>query len=190
MNRFCDPSTPVANHYQYQSKLSNFKNCYLVFNPYSSELEYLHFQRPEVSRYRGPQLQVTKNNLHLCNVHVSNNQSKLSTAFEVNIYPYRYYIFIVDYILSLQPLRSAGDLLFLPSPPAAAFFLLSLENPKIISKYLQYAFWPWGICLVILFAFCNFLSPARRGRGILVAPGFCPASRCLVGAKTTGQFFF
>ena len=35
----------------------------------------------------------------------------------------------------------------------------------------------------------------RRGRGILVAPGFCPAcaSRFLVGAKnskTTGQFFF
>ena len=38
---------------------------------------------------------------------------------------------------------------------------------------------------------CNwFLSPARRGRGILVAPGFCPASRFLVGAKTTGQFFW
>ena len=34
----------------------------------------------------------------------------------------------------------------------------------------------------------DFLSPARRGRGILVAPGFCPASRFLVGAKTTGQF--
>ena len=29
----------------------------------------------------------------------------------------------------------------------------------------------------------TFLSPARRGRGILVAPGFCPASRFLVGAK-------
>ena len=36
------------------------------------------------------------------------------------------------------------------------------------------------------------LSPARRGRGILVASGFCPASRFLVGAKTqktTGHFF-
>ena len=37
----------------------------------------------------------------------------------------------------------------------------------------------------------SFWSPARRGRGILVAPGFCPAagvwhpsSRFLVGAKT------
>ena len=30
----------------------------------------------------------------------------------------------------------------------------------------------------------DLLSPARRGRGILVAPGFCPASRFLVGAKT------
>ena len=29
-----------------------------------------------------------------------------------------------------------------------------------------------------------FLSPARRGRGILVAPGFCTAS----GVKTTGQY--
>ena len=36
----------------------------------------------------------------------------------------------------------------------------------------------------------HFLSPARRGRGILVAPGFCPTSRFLVGAKTTGQCFF
>ena len=34
------------------------------------------------------------------------------------------------------------------------------------------------------------LSPAHRGREILVASGFCPASRFLVGAKTTGQFFF
>ena len=30
----------------------------------------------------------------------------------------------------------------------------------------------------------TFLSPTRRGRGILVAPGFCPATRFLVGAKT------
>ena len=39
----------------------------------------------------------------------------------------------------------------------------------------------------------HFLFPARRGRGILVVPGFCPASRFLVGAKTqktTGQIFF
>ena len=38
-----------------------------------------------------------------------------------------------------------------------------------------------------------FLSPARRERGILVAPGFCPASGFLVGAKTQNlpvNFFF
>ena len=35
----------------------------------------------------------------------------------------------------------------------------------------------------------SFLPPARRGRGILVAPGFCPASLFPVGTKTTGQFF-
>ena len=39
--------------------------------------------------------------------------------------------------------------------------------------------------------YAPFLSPARRGRGILVAPGLCPASgdrrpasRFLVGGKT------
>ena len=30
----------------------------------------------------------------------------------------------------------------------------------------------------------SFLSPARRGRGILVAPEFCPASSFLVDEKT------
>ena len=30
----------------------------------------------------------------------------------------------------------------------------------------------------------GFLSPARRGRVILVAPGSCPASIFFVGAKT------
>ena len=40
----------------------------------------------------------------------------------------------------------------------------------------------------VILRYC-FLSPARRGRGILVAPGFRQASRFLVGAKTTGQFF-
>ena len=40
-----------------------------------------------------------------------------------------------------------------------------------------------------------FLSPARRGRGILVAPGFCPVSGVtfFVGAKTQKllvNFFF
>ena len=34
-----------------------------------------------------------------------------------------------------------------------------------------------------------FFIPARRGRGILVAPRFCPASRFLAGAKSTCQVF-
>ena len=40
----------------------------------------------------------------------------------------------------------------------------------------------------------TFLYPARRGRGILVTPGFCPTS-CVTfscgrkNSKTTGQFF-
>ena len=42
----------------------------------------------------------------------------------------------------------------------------------------------------IVFVFYSPPPSPRRGRGILVAPGFCPASRFLVGAKTTGQFFF
>ena len=34
-----------------------------------------------------------------------------------------------------------------------------------------------------------FLSPARRRRGILVAPGFCPSSRFFLWAqKLTSQF--
>ena len=32
--------------------------------------------------------------------------------------------------------------------------------------------------------FAILFVPTRRGRGILVAPGFCPASGFLVGAKT------
>ena len=40
----------------------------------------------------------------------------------------------------------------------------------------------------------QFLSPARRGRGILVAPGFCQASGVMYScgrknSKTAGQFF-
>ena len=46
-----------------------------------------------------------------------------------------------------------------------------------------------GILLLLLLFFVLFLSPARSGRGILVVPGFCPASRFLVGAKTIGQIF-
>ena len=47
------------------------------------------------------------------------------------------------------------------------------------------------IILNIIFNYrlAQFLSPARRGRGILVAPGFCPVSRFLVGSKTQKQFF-
>ena len=42
----------------------------------------------------------------------------------------------------------------------------------------------WSYCIPAHKRACTFLSPARRGRGILVAPGFCPASLFLVGAKT------
>ena len=47
----------------------------------------------------------------------------------------------------------SGDLLFLLSPPAAAtcFCSHSKTPTRIIPKYLQYAYWPWGICLVIFF---------------------------------------
>ena len=70
--------------------------------------------------------------------------------------------------LSLHPLCSGGDLLFMPSPAAAAAFCFRShwETPtRIISKYLQYAYWPWGICLVILFsAFFSFFNKIQNGR--------------------------
>ena len=51
--------------------------------------------------------------------------------------------------LSLHPLCGGGELLFLLSPPAATCFCSHSKTPnRIISKYLQYAYWPWGICLV------------------------------------------
>ena len=56
-------------------------------------------------------------------------------------------------LISIHPLRGGGDFFFLLKPPAAVFcFCSHSKNPaRIISKYLQYAYWPWGICLVIFF---------------------------------------
>ena len=47
--------------------------------------------------------------------------------------------------LSLHPLCGGGDLLFLLSLPAAAAFCFcshSKTPARIISNYLQYAYWP------------------------------------------------
>ena len=56
-------------------------------------------------------------------------------------------------LLSPHPLCGGGDLLFLLRPPAAAtcFCSHSKTPTRIISKYPQYANWPWGIGLVIFF---------------------------------------
>ena len=42
----------------------------------------------------------------------------------------------------------------------------------------------WTALFYVQFLVNHFLSPTSRGRGILVAPGFCLAPRFLVGAKT------
>ena len=71
------------------------------------------------------------------------------------------------HFLSLHPLCGGGDLLFLLSPPAAAtcFCSHSKTPTRIISKYLQYAYWPWGICLVnFIFAFSSFFNKIQDGR--------------------------
>ena len=63
--------------------------------------------------------------------------------------------------LSLHLLCGGVDLLFLLSPPAVATcFCSHSETPtRIISKYLQYAYWHWGICLVnFFFAFFSFFN--------------------------------
>ena len=65
--------------------------------------------------------------------------------------------------LSLHSLCGGGDLLFSLSPPAttATFCFCSYSKTltQIISKYLQCAYWPWGICLVIFFfAFSSFFN--------------------------------
>ena len=71
-------------------------------------------------------------------------------------------------LLSLHPLLcGGGDLLFLLSPPAAAAaatcFCSHAKTPtRIISKYLQYAYWPWGICLVNFFCVFKFLQQNPR----------------------------
>ena len=68
---------------------------------------------------------------------------------------------------SLHPLCGGGDLLFLPSPPAAATcFCSHLKIPtRIISKYSQYAYWPWGIRLVnFFFSFFSFFNKIQDGR--------------------------
>ena len=72
-------------------------------------------------------------------------------------------------LLSLHPLCGGEDLLFLLSPPAAAavtcFCSHSKTPTRIISKYLQYAYWPWGICLVnYFFAFFSFFNKIQDGR--------------------------
>ena len=57
--------------------------------------------------------------------------------------------------------------MFLLSRPAAAtcFCSHSKTPTQIISKYLQYAYWPWGICLVnFFFAFSSFSNKIQDGR--------------------------
>ena len=66
----------------------------------------------------------------------------------------------LTWFLSLHPLCGGGDLLFLLNPHAAACFCSHSKTPtRIISKYLQYAYWPWGICSVnFFFAFFSFFN--------------------------------
>ena len=67
---------------------------------------------------------------------------------------------------SLHSLCGGGDLLFLPSPTAATCFCSHSKTPtRIISKYLQYAYCPWGICVVnFYFAFFSFFGKIQNGR--------------------------
>ena len=81
------------------------------------------------------------------------------------------------YSLSLHPLCGGGDLLFLPSPPASAatcFCSHSKTPTQIISKYFQYAYWPWGICLVIFFysilALFSSFWPSSKFGNIVIQP--------------------
>ena len=56
---------------------------------------------------------------------------------------------------------------FLLSPPAAATCFCSHSKTPIrnISKYLQYACWPWGICLInFFFALFSFFHTIQDGR--------------------------
>ena len=66
------------------------------------------------------------------------------------LYNYDYHSNII--IDVYHPLCGGGDLLFLPSSPVAFYFCSHSKTPaRIIPKYLQYAYWPWGICLVNFF---------------------------------------
>ena len=79
----------------------------------------------------------------------------------------RYELSYRSCLLSLHLLCGDGDLLFLLSPPAATatcFCSHSKTPTQIISKYLQYVYWPWGICLVIFFAFFSFFNNIQDGR--------------------------
>ena len=51
-------------------------------------------------------------------------------------------------------------------PLAATCFCSHSKTPtQIISKYLQYAYWPWGICLLnFFFAFFSFFNKIQDGR--------------------------
>ena len=68
--------------------------------------------------------------------------------------------------LSLHPLCGGGDLSFLLSPPAATtatcFCSHSKTPTQIISKYFQYAYWPWGVCLIIFFL--RFSVPLTKSK--------------------------
>ena len=50
-------------------------------------------------------------------------------------------------------------------------------------------FYNYGMFMKYSFAKISFLSPAHRGNGNRVAPGFRQASCFFLGAKTSGQFF-
>ena len=74
---------------------------------------------------------------------------------------YNLYITLTRLFLSVSWL----DLLFLLSPPAAAatcFCSHSRTPARIIFKYLQYAYWPWRICLVYLFL--RFLVSSTKSK--------------------------
>ena len=65
---------------------------------------------------------------------------------------------------------SGGDLLFLLSLPAAAaicFYSHSKTPTRIIFKYLQYAYWHWGICLIIFLRFSVFSTKSKMAAKIL-----------------------
>ena len=77
-------------------------------------------------------------------------------------------------LLSLHPLCGGEDLLFLLSPPAAAAAAAAFcscshsKSPtRIISKYVQYAYWPWGNLTGIFFSFFSLLKKSKMAAKIL-----------------------